>query len=114
MKQVKAVIGVLIVIAGFYVAFKLMPPYYNQLQFQDAVDSTARDMSYTNKGEADIREVVMKNARENDIPITSPDQVIVQRNGSEVTISVDYVVHVDLPIYPLDLKFHAGSKNKAI
>ncbi len=114
MKQVKALIGIVVVIAGFYVAFKLMPPYYNQLQFQDAVDNTARDMSYTTKGEADIREVVLKSARENDIPITSPDQVQVQRVGSEVTISVDYVVHIDMPIYPLDLKFHAGSKNKAI
>ena len=114
MKQVKALVGVLIVIAGFYVAFKLMPPYYNQLQFQDAVDNTARNMSYTPKGEADIREVVLKSARENDIPITSPDQVVVHRIGSEVSISVDYVVHIDLPIYPLDLKFHAESKNKAI
>jgi hypothetical protein len=114
LKQIKALIGVLVVFAGFYVAFKLMPPYYNQLQFQDAIDATARDLSYTPKGEADIRDVVMKNARDNDIPITSPDQVVVHRVGSEVDITVDYVVHIDLPIYPLDLKFHAASKNKAI
>lgn len=113
MKQIKALIGIFVVIAGFYVAFKLMPPYYNQLQFQDAIENEARVQSYSQVSEGEIRDHVLKHAKDNDVPIVSPDQVIVQRSGRDVAITVDYVVHVDLPVYPLDLKFHAASKGKA-
>jgi hypothetical protein len=114
MKQVKALIGLFVVVAAFYVAFKLMPPYYNQMQFQDAVEQEARKQSYAyGKTEDDIRTLVMQHAQTNDIPVT-PEQVHVTRAGTEVDIEVDYTVHIDLPIYPLDLKFHAGSKNKAM
>ena len=114
MKQFKALFGLFVVVVAFYLAFKLMPPYYNQLQFQDAVDQEARTQSYSvGKSEQDIRNLVLRRAQENDIPITA-DQIQVQRNGAEVIINVDYVVHVDLPVYPVDLKFHAGSKNKAM
>ncbi len=115
MKQVKALIGLFLVVAAFYVAFKLMPPYYNHMQFQDSVESEARTQSYAyGKSEDDIRANVMRKAQENDIPIVSPDQIKVSRAGTEVDIEVDYTVHVDLPVYPLDLNFHAGSKNKAL
>ena len=55
----------------------------------------------------------MKKARENEIPVT-PEMIKVQKNGNDVNVSVDYSIHVDLPFYPLDLKFHAGTKNKGI
>ena len=113
MKQLKSLFGIFVVVAAFYVAFKLMPPYYNQIQFQDAVDQETRASSYSPKPEADIRNSILRSARENNIPIT-PEQIIVQRNGFEVSITVDYTVHVDLPLYPLDLKFKAASKNKGI
>jgi len=113
MKQIKALLGVGIVVAAFYVVFKLMPPYYNNLQFQDAVETEARNQSYTTKSEAEIREIVLKRAKENDIPVTI-DQIRVQRTGAEVTINVEYVVHVDLLVRPIDLKFQAGSKNKGM
>ncbi|HSE49930.1 MAG TPA: DUF4845 domain-containing protein [Terriglobales bacterium] len=111
MKQLKALLGVGVVLAAFYVAFKVMPPYYFQLQFQDAVEEEARQQSYTTKSESEIRDIIYRKAVENNIPVAA-DQIQVRRTGSGVEISVDYVVHVDLPIYPLDLNFHAGSKNK--
>ncbi len=114
MKQVKALIGLFVVVAAFYVAFKLMPPYYNHMQFQDSVETEARQQSYAyGKSEDDIRANVIKKAAENDIQL-APEQVHVSRAGTEVDIEVDYTVHVDLPLYPLDLNFHAGSKNKAL
>lgn len=113
MKQIKALLGLAVVVAAFYVAFKIMPPYYNQLQFQDAIDNEVRMQSYTTKSEAEIRDIILRKARENDIPVTQ-DQILVQRMGTDVTVNVDYVVHVDLLVRPVDLKFHAGSKNKGI
>ncbi|MBI2678723.1 MAG: DUF4845 domain-containing protein [Candidatus Koribacter versatilis] len=114
MKQLKSLIGILVVVAAFYVVWKLMPPYYNQLQFQDAVDAETRASSYSpNKTEQDIRDSIMKKARENDIPVT-PEQIKVMRFGTDVSVTVDYTVHVDLLVRPIDLNFHVGSKNKAI
>ena len=113
MKQIKSLIGIFVVVAAFYVAFKLMPPYYNQIQFQDAVEQEARSGSYSMRTEDDIRAAIMKKARENDIPVTA-EMVKVQKVGNDVTVNVDYIVHVDLMVHPIDLNFHAGTKNKAI
>jgi|SRR4051812_39354511 hypothetical protein len=113
MKQIKALFGILVVIAAFYVVFKLMPPYYNNLQLQDAVDAEARNQSYTVKNEQEIRDLIIKRAKENDV-LLRPEEIQVVRSGAEVTITVDYTVHVDLLVRPLDLKFHAGSKNKGM
>ena len=48
MKQIKSLIGLVVVLGAFYLAFKLMPPYYNSLQFQDAVDAETRASSRRN------------------------------------------------------------------
>lgn len=113
MKQLKSLLGLLVVIGAFYVAFKLMPPYYNQLRFQDDIDNEVRTQSYTNKSEEEIRQIILVRARDNDIPV-SPEQIQVRRTGTDVQVNVDYVVRVDLLLRPVDLKFHAGSKNKAL
>lgn len=113
MKQIKATIGLALVVAAFYTAWMMIPPYYHQFQFQDAVSSEARLQSYTAKTEQEIRAIIMKKARENEIPIRE-EQVIVQRNGSEVNIDAKYTVNIDLPLYPLKLNFEATSRNKAM
>lgn len=111
MKSVKALASIGIVGALVYVAFLLTPPYFNNYQFQDAIESEARLATYGQKSEQEIRDLIAKHAKEYDIPITS-DQIQVQRSGSEVVISCKYTVHVDIPGYPMDLKFEPGTKNK--
>ena len=92
MKQIKSLIGIFVVVAAFYLAFKLMPPYYNQIQFQEAVEQEARNASYNMRSEDDLRNVIMKKARENDIPVT-PEMVKVQKMGNnDVSVNVDYTV----------------------
>jgi hypothetical protein len=114
MKTLRALAGLFVVVAVFYVAFKLIPPYFNEYQFEDAISQEARYSAYNQqKSDQDIRDSVAKKAIELDIPLTS-DQIKVQRNGSEISISADYQVHVDLPGYPLDLKFHPNTKSKRL
>jgi hypothetical protein len=55
----------------------------------------------------------MKKARELDIPLADK-QLKVTRSGAEVAISAEYTIHVDLPLYPVDLHFAPASKNKRI
>lgn len=114
MKRLKALLGLIVVVAGFYLAWELIPPYLNNYQLADAIENEARLDSYNpNKTDADIKNSVVKAARDLDIPL-KPEDVQVTREGPNLSISASYTVHVDLPGYPLDLKFNPATKNKRI
>lgn len=114
MKSLRALAGIFLVVAAFYVAFKVVPPYMNEYEFEDAIGQVARYSSYNQqKTEQDVRDEVFKKAQDCSIPVTA-EQIHVQRNGPELSIWTDYTVHIDLPGYPLDLQFHPNSKNRRI
>ncbi len=113
MKTLKALFGLLVVVAVFYLGYKVMPPYFANYQFQDVIKNETDMNSYSQKSEQEIKDSVVKKARELDIPLTS-EQVTVQRSGPELAISADYTVHIDIPVYPFDLHFTPASKNKKI
>jgi hypothetical protein len=101
--------------AGIYVGYEVVPPFFANYQFEDAIQNEAVLQSYSTKSEDEIRATIFKKAEDLEIPIHE-EQINVQRGGSggNLTIWVDYSVHVDLPFYPLDLQFHPASKNKPI
>ena|SRR5579864_3328802 len=113
MKTIKALFGLFVVVAMVYLGVKVLPPYFANYQFEDVVDNEAKMNSYNQKSEQEIRDGLLKKAHDLEIPLTS-DQVKVQRMGSELAISVDYSVHIDIPVYPFDLHFTPSSKNKRI
>ncbi len=103
-----------VVVAGFYLAFKLIPPYFNNYQFQDDLEQEARQSVYTpSRTEEQIRNNVVKAARDEDI-IIRPEDVKIIRGFDTIVISVDYTIHVDLPVHPLDLQFHPTTKDRRI
>lgn len=114
MKSLKTLIGIFVVVAVFYVGYKVVPVYFNYYQFQDAVESEARLQTYSTKSEADMRETMWKKAQELEIPLDSPEQIKVERSSNSVSISTEYTVHIDLPIHPFDLNFNPNSKNKQL
>ena len=111
MKTIKAFLGVALVVGGSYCGYLVIPPYFNNYQLQDYIESEARLNTYSTKPEQDIRDGVVKKARELDIPLP-PENILVQRGAGELQISCTYTVHVDLPGYPLDLKFAPATKSK--
>ena len=111
MKALKAMLGVLFIVAVVYVTYLIVPPYFNNYQLQDTIADEARINSYTQKPVEDMRETVWRKCKELDIPVTR-DHINVQRDGQTVSIWIDYTVHVDVPGYPMDLKFHTASKNR--
>lgn len=117
MGTLKAFFGVFIIVAAFYLVFKLGPPYLNNYQFTSAVKDEATRDSYSPKSEGQIRDAILKEAQADNIPITE-DEIIVQRSGLQyngtVTVKAVYEVHVDLPGYPLDLHFDASTQNKGV
>lgn len=117
MGSIKMFIGVIVIVGGIYVSIKVIPPYFNNYQFQDWIKEEATHDSYAAKTEADIKQAVLKKAQEYDIPLTE-DGIHVVRSGNQfsgnVSIQAPYVVHVDLPGYPLDLHFDVSTENKGV
>jgi hypothetical protein len=110
MKTVRAILGLAIVVAFFYVAWRVVPPYMNDYEFQDSVAQIAHEATFNyQRTEQDVRDAVAKKAAEFGIPL-SGDQIKVSRNGPEVIITGDYTIHIDLPVHPLDLRFHVNSR----
>ncbi len=113
MKQLRSLFGVAVVVVAMYLAWKVMPAYYANYQFQEFVESQARIESYGQHSEPEIAEIYAKKAAEFDIPLTA-SQIHVQRMGTELTVDSQYDVHIDVPIHPFDLHFTASTKNRRI
>jgi len=109
MKTLRAVAGFAFVVALFYGCYKLLPVYLAAYQFDDAIQEEAKLAAYSPRSEADVAATILKKAQEFEIPITS-ESIHVQRNGSDLNITADYRVHVDMSLFPLDLTFHPSSK----
>jgi hypothetical protein len=113
MGKVKALIGLVVILGGFYVAWNLIPPYFNHYNFQDSLDDIARKNSYSGVSDDQLKQMVVTKARDLDITLKE-DQVLVSHSGPGLGISVRYRVHVDMVVHPVDLDFTANSFNKRI
>jgi hypothetical protein len=110
-KALKAMIGIAVIVMAILVVTRIVPPYFHNYQLEDAIGEEARINTYTPKTAEAMRDSIFRKCQELEIPVTR-EQVNVRRDGQSVAIWIDYTVHVDLPIYPLDLQFHPASKNK--
>jgi len=113
----KMVFGILIIVGAVILIAALAPPYFSNYQFQDALKTESQMSTYTTKTEDVIRDEVFRKAQDMDIPITR-EQIKVVRNGvvgtGTVDIEASYIVHVNLPGYPVDLHFDASARNKGV
>ena len=99
------------------VCYKLVPPYFANYQLEDAIKNDALQGTYSTHSEEDIRQVVIKHARNFDIELT-PKDVHVTRTGSfgngTLMIEAVYSVPVEFPGYTTTLEFHPSSNNKGV
>lgn len=110
MQRLKALIGVFIVVAFFYLTWKIMPPYIEEYQFQEEIQSIARNNEYSPLDENGIRDQVKRKINDIGVPV-NPESVAIIKAGTDVTIGANYTVHVDAVLYPFDLSFHPATKN---
>src|SRR5882672_12280823 len=117
MGTMKAIAGVLLLVVVGLLSVKLIPPYFSNYQFEDFIKNEALQSTYGTRTEEDIRESVIKHAREYDIQLTSK-QVHVSRSGTSGTgtlsIAAEYSIPVNLPGYSTTLEFHPSSSNKGV
>ncbi|SRR5581483_1981359 len=115
MGTIKLIFGLVVIVASVYLCAMLIPPFFANYQFEDAIKEEATISTYSTKPEEAIRDTIFKKAQDLEIPITR-DEIKVQRVGAQGTgsilIETRYSVHVDLPGYPLDLQFNPSTKNR--
>ncbi len=111
--RLKAIIGIGVLAAMIYVGVKVIPILVNNYQFQDAIESTARFASVNRQQPDDIRSAVLKEAQNEDIPITAQD-IHVRGDAGHVEIEADYSVTVDLKVYQWTLNFHPNARNNPL
>jgi hypothetical protein len=95
MGRIKTLLGLLVFVTVIYMGWMLLPVYMANYQFQDAIVTLGKFSGSGFKNEDEIREEVMKKAKELDVPVKS-DEVKVTRNGNSVEISADYTVVINL------------------
>jgi hypothetical protein len=117
MGSLKAIAGVGIIVLAAIICLKLIPPYFSNYEFEDFIKNEALQSTYTTRSEDDIRDSVVKHARDYDILLTSK-QVRISRSGSmgsgSLSIEAEYSVPVNLPGYSTTLEFHPSTKNKGV
>ena len=106
----KAIVGVVVVVWAFYMLWKILPPYVQEYEFQQEIQSIARNNEYSPLDEKGIRDQVRRKIIDIGVPI-NPEAVVIQKGGSDVTIGVNYTVHIDAVLHPFDMEFHPATKN---
>jgi len=111
--SVSAVLALLFVGALIFLAFKLLPPYINNYQFQDELENIVRTATYSPVSEQDVRQTVKKRAGEMGI-VLDDRQVVVRKDRSSVSIAVQYEIPVDLLAREIVLSFNPSAGNRNI
>jgi hypothetical protein len=111
--RLKALIWLLVLVSAMYVVFKVAPVWYANYQFQSDIDQIVVTESYSTRTEGELQQIVASRAKSYGIPLR-PEQIRVQRIGTQLTISADYTVEIEIPGYPFEMTFHPNSKNRRI
>lgn len=113
MKEFKSVFGLLVLLVGGLVLYKVVPAYWADFKLGRLLEEQAQYFTYNGRTDQDIKTVIAQKAHDMDVPI-SPEELTVERTAGELAISAVYAVHVELPLYPLDLKFTTSTRNKNV
>ena len=112
--KLKAILWTAALLAGFYVAFKVVPIYFANYQLQDKMQTEARYATVNHRSDDDLRNVIYKEIQDQDIPARREDIKILENSQRGVRISVDYTATVDLALYQLELHFTPTVDNRAL
>lgn len=118
MGTVKALIGLLAIIAVIYSCFQIIPPEMTNYSFQDDLRNIAMvGGANPHQTDQEIVDSIMKKAMEHQITLT-PEQITIQRIGTPgapaVYVAADYSVPVSLPGYSFSLHFTPSSGNRGM
>jgi len=113
--KLKTLITLAIVFSMGFAAFKIVPPYFANYQFQDAIETESRFAltGYPKRNQDDITNEVYKKAQDLGLPVTR-DAIHVDMTGTTCDITLDYSVPIDLKVYEFVVPFHDHADNHTI
>jgi hypothetical protein len=98
-----ALLFILVVVAGIYLAIKFIPPYWTYLSMKDPVKEAAMAiLSATD--EKSVRADLIRRAKQQGLAIDD-ENIEITREGTMLVIRVTWVEPVELPRYRYDLRF---------
>jgi hypothetical protein len=109
--RLKAIIYFAILIAGVYVAFKIVPLYVADYELKDKMSEQARFAVVNKYTDEQIRDNIYRTIQDLDIPAKRED-VKIENTNHGIMISVNYSVPVDFMVYKTDLNFSLSSEGK--
>jgi Domain of unknown function (DUF4845) len=93
--RVKQVLTALAVLLAVYVTWIVMPIYFAQYRFEDAIQTKARTAAYNDQDEEEIHNEIMQQARELGIPVKE-ENLHVERGENVIRIDATYDVPIRL------------------
>jgi len=88
-----------------YAGFKIVPPYVNNYQLEDACETESRFFAAHQKTEEKAKETVWAQVQSLNVPITQ-DQIKVEIIGRTARVSIQYSVTVNLFGFDYTMNFH--------
>lgn len=106
--QIGCVIGLIVLIAASYIAFKMIPVKVRAADLRQEITDVGRSAGMYK--EPQIRKLIMAKAEELELPL-DPDDLEVVRKSDRVLIEATYVVPVEFPGYTYQWKFKHSVEN---
>jgi len=106
--QLGCIIGLLLLIAAFFVAYKVIPVKVKAADLRQTVIDESKAAGIHN--DKQIRGFILEKAKDLDLPVTEKD-VQINRTHSTIRVEVKYTVYIDFPGYRYRWDFDHKAEN---
>ncbi|HMD30544.1 MAG TPA: hypothetical protein VKG84_01460 [Candidatus Acidoferrales bacterium] len=106
----KLIVVLAIVGSMIYAGVKVVPPYVNNYQLQDTVETESRFFAAHQRTEKQAKDNVWAEVQSLSIPITQ-DAIKVEVIGKTAIVSVNYTITVTIFGAEVNLEFHPKSES---
>ena len=103
--------GILVLAIMAFLGIRLIPIYLHNLQLQQFVEDVTHRAAAPTSSDDVLKSWVLEKAANLDLPVVA-DNVHIRRAAGAVRMDVRYVVHVNLPLYTVDLHFYPGAGSR--
>ena len=111
--RLKAILYTVVFVLVIYSSVKIVPAYVSDFQLKIKMEEQARFAVVNHYTDEQIRDVIYKEMKDLDIPAKREDIKVVA-DMSQVRISLNYTVPVDILFYHVDLHFTPSSETKSL
>ena len=106
--QFGCVVGLLLLLAGIFVAYKMIPIKVKAAELRQEIVDEAKSAGV--RSDKQIMAAILKKAADNNLPVTE-DNVTISRGANSISVDVQYVVPLEFPGFTYQWKFHHTADN---